>query len=190
MKYKKLHHVAKRIDHLIDHHLRKSRSAFPPQEDLKKIVESHFPDYFVENCGWHKIVFGNRQIAQVVLKVGNRKSIEGDHRTYKRVPHEVQHRLFARIFWHTKYCLLQEYGSPVQVSPEELEVIRQEAYKYGIVDVKANNLRRIEGVIKIVDANLSPIPLPAVLRKLDEIKAKLPEWLTLLLKKLTKIIND
>jgi hypothetical protein len=78
----------------------------------------------------------------------------------------------------------------VQVSPEELELIRQEAYKYGVVDVKANNLRRIEGVTKIVDANISPIPLPAVLRKFDEIKAKLPEWLILLFKKLTKIIND
>jgi hypothetical protein len=191
LRYESLHHVAKRIDHLIDHHLPKERSAFLPQEDLKKLVEKNFPDYFVENCGWHKIIFGNRSIDhKIVLKVGTKKSIENDHRAYKRLPHRLRHRLFARIFWHTKYCLLQEYGFPMQVTPEQLAEIRQEVYKYGIFDVKADNLRKIDGAIKIIDANVTRIPIPTVLRKIDEIKARLPKRLDTYIKKLTKKISD
>ena len=125
----------------------------------------------------------------IVIKVGTKKSIENDHRAYKRVPESMRHQLFARIFWHTKYCLVQEYGFPVQVTEEELAILRRVVYKYGIFDIKPDNLKRIDGQLKIIDANVTIIPIPTLLRKVDEVKPKLPKRLVLLVKKITRLLN-
>ena len=187
MKYRELHHEAKHIDRLIDAQLHARGGLFLTQEELKTVISMSYPDLYVESSGWHKIVFGNRAIDhKVVLKVGPKKSIELDHRAYKRVPERVRHHFFARIFWHTKYCLLQEYGIKANVTKEQLACVRQAIYKYGIFDVKADNLRWINGELRVIDANVTRIPLPIVLRKIDEIKPKLPKKLNLLIKKITK----
>lgn len=183
MKYKTLHHTARHIDHLIDHHLNK-KSSFIRQEDLRKLVTQNYPDIFFIGYGWHKIAFGVRSAPKVVLKIGTKKTIENDHRAYKRVPHPLRHQLFAHMFWHTKYCLLQEYGCPAYVTPQQLTNIRQAVYKYGIFDVKAENIKRIDRTLKIIDANATRIRLPTVIRKLDEAKPKLPERLVSAARKL------
>jgi len=146
LKYKTLHHTAKQIDHLIDNYIQSSGTLFIPQEDLKNLILNNFPDLYVKDFGWHKIVFGIRSTDQkVVIKVGTKKSIENDHRAYKRVPESMRHQLFARIFGNSKYCLVQEYGFAAQVSQEELASIRKTVYRYGVFDVKAANLVRIDG---------------------------------------------
>jgi hypothetical protein len=183
LKYKALHHTARQIDHLIDHHLNSSQTSVIRQEELKKIILKEFSDLYVQDFGWHKIVFGIHSAEQkIVLKIGAKGSIENDHRAYKRVPENLRHKLFARIFWHTKYCLLQEYGFPAQVTQEELNRLRQVVYKYGVFDVKAENVKCISGELKIIDANVTSIPIPFVLRKIDEVKPKLPKKLTLFFK--------
>ena len=89
-----------------------------------------------------KLSLASTQFDQkIVLKVGPKNSIENDHRAYKRVPESMRHKLFARIFWHTKYCLLQEYGFPAHVTQEELTQLRRVVYRYGIFDVKAENVK-------------------------------------------------
>ncbi len=187
MKYRELHHQAKHIDRLIDAELHARGGLFLAQEQLKMIILKNYAEFYVESSGWHKVVFGNSAIDhKVVLKVGPKKSIELDHRAYKRVPERVRHRFFARIFWHTKYCLLQEYGIKANVTKEQLTCVRQAIYKYGIFDVKADNLRWVEGELKVIDANVTRVPLPTVLRKIDEIKPKIPKKLNLLIKKITK----
>ena len=164
MKYKTLHHKARQIDHLIDHYMHSNGTCVISQEELKQLVLREFPDFYVRNVGWHKIVFGIHSIDQeIVLKVGAKKSIENDHRAYKRVPENQRHQLFAKIFWHTKYCLLQQYGSPAKVTQQELAQLRGMVYKYGIFDIKADNLMRIDGELKIIDANVTPFPLPTVM---------------------------
>lgn len=140
----------------------------------------------MESFGWHKTVFGVKGLERkVVLKVGPKKSVENDHRAYKRVPENMRHQVFAKIFWHTKYCLLQEYGYPVHVTELQLQRLRREVNRYGIFDVKAQNLRAIDGAVKIIDANSTRIPLPTMLRKIDEIKPKLPKKLVSTLRKIT-----
>ncbi len=164
---------------------------FIPQEELKSLVLKNFPDLYVKDFGWHKIVFGIHSTDQrIVLKVGAKKSIENDHRAYKRVPENQRHQLFARIFWHTKYCLLQEYGSPATVTQKELDSLRGIVYKYGIFDVKADNLKRIDGELKIIDANVTPFLLPTVWKMVDEAKPKLPKRLILFIKKFTKPLYE
>jgi hypothetical protein len=187
LKYRELHHEAKHIDRLIDAELNARGGLFLAQEQLKMIILTNYCEFYIESSGWHKVVFGNRAIDhKAVLKVGPKKSIELDHRAYKRVPERVRHRFFARIFWHTKYCLLQEYGIKANVTKEQLTCVRQAIYKYGIFDIKADNLRWVEGELKVIDANVTRLPLPTVLRKIDEIKPKLPNKLNLLIKKITK----
>jgi hypothetical protein len=161
-----------------------------PQDELRNTILARFPDLRFKSYGWHKIVFViHPEEEKFVLKVGTRKSIENDHRAYKRVPENLRHQLFARIFWHTKYCLLQEYGFPTQVTTEELALLRGVVYKYGIFDIKEENLKRINGQVKIIDANFTSIPLPIVIRKMDEVKPKLPKQLVLFIKKFTRMLN-
>lgn len=161
------------------------------QPQLKELVLKNFPDLYVRDVGLHKIVFGIYSADQkIVLKIGTKKSIENDHRAYKRVPETMRHQVFARIFWHTKYCLLQEYGFPAQVNAGELNLLRRIVYQYGIFDVKAENLKRFDGKLKIIDANVTSIPIPFVLRKIDEVKPKLPKKLTLFFKTITKTLFE
>jgi hypothetical protein len=191
VKYRELHHEAKHIDRLIDAQLKAKGGLFPLQEQLTELIANNYPDFEVENCGWHKIVFRNRNFNHnVVLKIGPHKSIEADHRVYKAVPEDKRHRYFARTYWHTRYCLLQEYGTPAAATQEQLNCFRLAVYKYGVFDVKAENLRWINGELKIVDANVTRIPLPTILRKMDEIKPRLPKKLDALIKKITKQLNQ
>jgi hypothetical protein len=144
------------------------------------------PDFAIQSFGWHKIVFGIRSLDEkVVLKVGTQKSIENDHQAYKRVPQNVRHQLFARIYWHTKYCLLQEYGFSAQITEVQLGSIRRIVNKYGIFDVKADNVKNIDGKLKLIDANATKISLPLVIQKIDEVRPKLPKRLLSMLQKIT-----
>jgi hypothetical protein len=187
LKYRLLHHQAKHIDRLIDENRHAARTAFLTSAQLQTIVTAVYPDFYVESCGWHKIVFRNRKVDhKVVLKVGPKRSIEADHSAYKRIPHSIRHRVFARLFWHTKYCLLQEYGDTVQVTPQELSEIRRVVYRYGVFDIKPANIKRINGQLKIIDANIAAIPLPALMRLVDWLKAKLPEKLDEVLARLSR----
>jgi hypothetical protein len=168
-----------------------SGSSVIQQPQLKELILRNFPDLYIRDAGWHKIVFGIHSLDQkIVLKIGTRKSVENDHRAYKRVPENLRHKIFARIFWHTKYCLLQEYGFPVQVTQEELTNLRKTVYKYGIFDVKAENIKSIEGHLKIIDANATRYPAPGLLIKMDETKPKLPKRLVLFFKKVSRRFYD
>jgi hypothetical protein len=191
LKYKPLYHSARQIDHLIDRYLHSSGTSVFQQEQLKSLILKNFPDLYLKNVGWHKIVFGIHSIDQkIVFKVGPKESIENDHRAYKRVPENIRHKLFAKIFWHTKYCLLQEYGFPARVTQEELNRLRQIVNRYRIFDVKAENVKCINEKLKIIDANVASIPIPFVLRKIDEVKPKLPKKLTLFFKTITKMLFE
>jgi hypothetical protein len=187
LKYKQLNHEAKHIDRLIDHQLHHQGGHFLTPQALQDVVTKNYPDFTVENSGWHKTVFRNKKSDhQVVLKIGPHKSIENDHHAYKQVPETIRHLHFARIFWHTKYCLLQEFGEEATVTKEQLDCVRQAVYRYGVFDIKSENLRWIDGELKIIDASATRIALPVVLRKIDEIKPKLPKKLDEIIKRFTK----
>jgi len=159
---------------------------FIPQNQLKSLILANFSDLFVVSYGRHKIAFGIHSVDQkIVLKVGTKRSIENDHRAYKRLPESIRHQLFARIFWHTKYCLLQEYGFPAHITNEQLAYLKRVVYKYGFYDIKAENLKVIDGKLKIIDANATAFLLPAVLKIVDEDKRKFPKRLVSIIRKIT-----
>ena len=72
----------------------------------------------------------------------------------------------------------------------ELDSLRRTVYQYGISDIKPENLRRFDGELKIIDANVTPLPLPIVWKMVDEAKPKLPKRLVLFTKKITRLLFE
>jgi hypothetical protein len=175
MKHKSLRDKAKLIDRLIDAYVSSRGVSFVPSGKLEELVSIFFPEACLESSGWHKTALRIIEHKRVfVLKIGAEETIENDHRVFKRLPVGVRRELFAEVFWHTKYCLLQEYGVEVEVSAEELRRLRDVGYRYGVIDVKEENVRLVGGRLKIVDANVVSERFSGVWRLFEVFKFSLP----------------
>jgi hypothetical protein len=184
VKFKTLHQRAEILDDLIDAYIDSKKTAFVPIQELQNIVPTVFSEASMQSFGMHKLVFHilyrRRDLA---LKIGKKDAIEADHRAYKQLPHPYRHVYFARVFWHTKYCLLQEYGVEVDVTPEELAQIRSIANKFGLLDISCDNIRNIDGYLKIIDAGLAPPGLFGLYKAADFVMLRLPPPVRRLVKK-------
>lgn len=177
--YESLHKDAKLVDHLIDAYRKNRNVSFIPQNELRDIIQKIFPDLFVESNGWHKAVFGVcYHEHELILKIGRKEDIEKDHRVYKHLPKDIRHAYFAKIFWHTKYCLLQEYGVEAYVPMGKLIQLRRIGTKHGIIDVTRNNIRSVNGDLKIIDANIMEGRLSRFWELVDSIKLFIPKRAT------------
>ena len=175
MKFKSLHAKAKLLDDSIDEYIKTKKSRFVPSENLEEMVPAIFPEARLSNFGLHKLVFFLRHKShELALKIGKPEAIELDHETYRRMPPSVRQVYFARIFWHTKYCILQEYGVEAEVSTEVLVQIRAIAGKYGLLDITCDNIRSVNGNLKIIDASIAPPGFFGLWRTADFIKLGLP----------------
>jgi hypothetical protein len=175
VKFKSLHAKAKHLDNLIDDFIKAEKTSFVPISTLQEIVPKIFPDCVMVNFGLHKVVFHLRHKShELALKIGKPESIEVDHRAYKQLPGSLRHVYFAKVFWHTKYCLLQEYGVEAEVSDQELEQIRIIASDYGLLDITCDNIKKVNGTLKIIDASIAPPGLFSLWKIADIIKLKLP----------------
>jgi len=175
MKFKSLHEKAKQLDNLIEKYRETKQTGFVSMEGLKEMVSEVFPGAVMFDYGLHKTVFRLRHKSHLlVLKVGKTEAIERDHDVYKQLPSDSRHVYFARIFWHTKYCLLQEYGVQTEVSPENLGQLRSVAEAYGLLDITCDNVRNVNGTLKIIDASLAPEGFFRLWKTADIIKTKLP----------------
>ena len=129
----------------------------------------------MSNFGLHKLVFRLRHKShELALKIGKSEAIERDHEAYKQMPPSIRHVYFARVFWHTKYCLLQEYGVEADVSAQDLVQLRAIAGKYGLLDITCDNIRSVNGNLKIIDASIAPPGLFGLWKTADFIKLRLP----------------
>jgi hypothetical protein len=184
VKFKTLHQRAEILDDLIDAYIDSKKTAFVPIQELQNIVPTVFSEASMQSFGMHKLVFHilyrRRDLA---LKIGKKDAIEADHRSYKQIPHPYRHVYFARVFWHTKYCLLQEYGVEVDVTPEELAQIRSIASKFGLLDISCDNIRNIDGYLKIIDAGLAPPGLFGLYKAADFVMLRLPPPVRRVIKK-------
>ena len=175
MKLKSLHEKAKLLDNSIDDYIKTNNSIFVPMQNLEQLVFTVFPDARVSNYGLHKLVFFLRHKShELALKIGKSSAIELDHKAYKLMPTTIRHAYFARIFWHTKYCLLQEYGVETDVSAQELVQLRAIADQYGLLDITCDNIRSVNGALKIIDASIAPPGLFGLWKTADFIKLRLP----------------
>ncbi len=176
MKFKVLHQNAKLLDDLIDEFRKTKRASFVPLRNLQEMVLTIFPDAVMVNLGLHKLVFRLRHKShELALKIGKSQSIELDHEVYMQLPSSLRHIYFARVFWHTKYCLLQEFGLEVEVSAQKLAQLRAIASKYDLLDITCDNIRSVNGTLKIIDASIAPRGLLRLWKTADVIKLRLPD---------------
>jgi len=175
VKFKSLHEKAKLVDDLIDEYTKTKNSSFVPMKNLEQNVIMIFPDARMSNFGLHKLVFHLRHKShELALKIGKSEAIERDHEAYRQMPTNMRHVYFARVFWHTKYCLLQEFGDEAEVSAEELVQLRAIANKYDLLDITCENIRSVNGNLKIIDASIAPPELFGLWKAADFIKLRLP----------------
>jgi hypothetical protein len=178
VRFKDLHKRAKVIDKMIDTYRISRKNVFPNLKDLTDIVALVFPKSIMVSFGSFKVVYKLLQNGnELAFKVGRKEAIEQDHQTYKRFPKDTRRAYFARIFWHTKYCLLQEHGIEIEVSADELAKLRDVAGEYGLMDINCANVRSFNGHLKIIDATIIPDKYAVFWRVVDRFRLKFPERL-------------
>jgi hypothetical protein len=184
MKFKSLHEKARLLDNLIDEYERSKGTGFVPMRSLQELTSKTFPEATRVNVGLHKLVFHlTHKSHELALKIGKKEAIELDHKSYKLLPPRLRHVYFARIFWHTKYCLLQEYGVEAEATHDQLIKLRSIGYTYGLLDITCENIRNVNGYLKIVDAGIAPYGLHRIWRIADIIQRKLPFPVRMLIRK-------
>lgn len=175
MRFKSLHEKAQILDDLIDGYVETKMTGFVPKRQLQQIVTSVFPDAALNSFGLHKLVFHlKHKQHDLALKVGQAKWLERDHRAYRQLPPRLRHVYFAKVFWHTKYTLLQEFGVEAEVTPRQLLQFRAIANRYGLLDITCDNIRKVDGALKIIDAGVSPPGLFRLWKAADTIARRLP----------------
>jgi hypothetical protein len=141
------------IDLIIDHYNRVRKRKNFPKKIVADLVSLIFPDSSFVGRGFFKEVHSIRSRAHTrVLKLSNVKSTNRDWKIYNSLPKGVRNRHFAKIYWRTKYCQLQKFGKKANVPNAELERLREFARKHGLKDIKVDNIRKIDGRFKIIDA--------------------------------------
>ena len=145
---------AELIDLIIDHynHVRKRKNF--PKKIVEDVVRLMFPISNFEGRGAFKEVHAIRSKAyRRVLKISNGRSTRRDWKAYQRLPANIRNRYFAKIYWNTKYCQLQKFGRKAKIPKAELMKLKLIGKKYGLTDIRPQNVRKVDGRFKIVDAS-------------------------------------
>ncbi len=144
------------LDQFIDAYKRVRRRRTFPHREVQTMIRFLFPGSAFSGRGAFKTVHKvSSRERDLVLKTSNPRSLLRDERAYRRVPPTLRNRYFAKIYWRTKYCLLQKFGVARLVPPQQLARLKEVGERYRLTDVRPANIRRVEGAFKIVDASLS-----------------------------------
>ena len=156
-RHERIYRRARFIDKFVDAYKKvRHRRTFPHRE-VASIIHFLFPGCSFKGRGAFKTVHKvSSQVRDLVLKTSSPRTIRNDMRVYRRIPKGKRNRYFAKIYWATKYCLLQKYGKRTKRVPREsLEKLKRIAKQHGLTDVRPDNIRKVDGHFKIVDANMS-----------------------------------
>jgi hypothetical protein len=155
MRHALIRKKAEFIDQFVDAYKRiRKRTSFPHKE-VGSIIHFLFPGGSYSGRGAFKTVHKVSSRAKtLVLKTSHFKNITQDVRAYKKLPQTLRNRYLAKIYWRTKYCLLQKYGRKVTMPPMELGRLKAVGKKHGLTDVRPDNVRKVDERFKIVDASV------------------------------------
>jgi hypothetical protein len=160
MRHSLIYRKAILIDALLDNYRTEKSLTNFPRKVAAKIVGVVFPKSCLRGRGWYKAAFKLPTRARdVVLKISDSKNIKADWAAYNQFPKWQRNRNFAKIYWTTKYCLLQKHGTKRIVSQAELYRLRRIGSRYNLCDIRGDNIRFVDGGFKIIDANLR-VPKP------------------------------
>ncbi len=155
MRHARIKQKARFLDKFIDAHKKARRRKSFPHQAVEVIIPLLFRRWRPEGRGAFKTVHRVSSTARhLALKTASTKHIRRDWRIYRGLSKKTRTRYFAKIYWKTKYCLLQKYGKKVRrVPPDEMKRLKEFAKENKLWDVRPGNVRKIDGRYKIVDAN-------------------------------------
>jgi hypothetical protein len=154
MRHKRIYEKAILLDAIVRAYRRsRGRKSFP-HKMVGQIIPLLFPGSKRLGRGAFKTAYRVSSTARnVVLKAARSRYIRKDLQLYKTIPSGVRNRYFAKIYWGTKYCLLQKYGDEKRVPPEIHKKLAAKGKEFGLSDIRDDNIRWVDGRFKIVDAN-------------------------------------
>jgi hypothetical protein len=156
VRHSTLKQKAEIIDFIVDRYKKIHGRKYFPKKILRDIVPLFFPRSRYVGRGVHKEVYAIRTPAHTrVLKISNEVSTRRDLQVYKRLPKSIRNRYFAKLYWQTKYCSLQKYGSKETVPAAEKIKLTEVGKKYGLIDIRDDNIRSFGRQFKIIDAHPS-----------------------------------
>ncbi|MCX5698181.1 MAG: hypothetical protein NTX01_00560 [Candidatus Omnitrophica bacterium] len=162
MRYKRFKRIAQKaefIDEFIDHYRRIRRRISFPHKAAETVIKLLFPRSKHLGRGAYKSVYYvYSQERDLVLKLSPTKNLKRDFKVYEKVPETIRNRYIAKMYWHTRYCLLQKLGKrPRKLSEKDPRLIdlKYRLKPYGLTDIRPDNVCLFKGNLKVVDANLS-----------------------------------
>ncbi len=155
-RYLRIRRKAIFIDEFVDAYKRiRGRRSFP-HKAVEQVIHFIFPGRMYLGRGAFKTVHKvSSNVKDLVLKMSNSKNIRADVRAYSRLPHGIRNRYFAKIYWSTRYSLLQKFGTKPQSIPRDvLRNLKTIGRRYGLTDIRPANIRKVGRHYKIVDASV------------------------------------
>src|SRR3990172_7952406 len=142
MKHRRLRQRARFLDKFIDSYRRLRRRKTFPHKAVEQVVPFLFRGWRHEGRGAFKTVYRVTSTSRhVALKTARARHIRRDMKLYKSLPGNLRNRYFAKIYWHTKYCLLQKYGRSVKHVPSrEMKILKRFAKDRGLCDIRKDNI--------------------------------------------------
>ncbi len=155
MRHELIRRKALLIDQFVEYYKRaRGRKSFPHKE-VGHLVTFLFSRSRFSGRGAFKTVYRiDSKAKNLALKTSHFKSVTNDLRAYHRLPASIRNRYFAKVYWRTKYCSLQKFGTSAAVPDDVLKKLKGVGKKYRLTDIRSANIRKVDGRFKIVDANL------------------------------------
>jgi len=161
VRYKKTRNFIIHVLKPLIEHMKKIRGRKTmPWKELEPIFKILYPNTRYEKVakGAFKHVFiihtAKRRLTLKIAK--NAKDIKKDYATYaslkKSLSERAVHRNYAKIYWAEDIFMLQKWGEKVIVSENEYKRLKKWGKQHGLKDVRKDNIMKVDGKFKIVDA--------------------------------------
>jgi hypothetical protein len=153
MRHSTIKEKAELIDKFAEFYMKAKRRKSFPHKEVGIIIRLLFPNSRNVGRGAFKTVYQiSSRKRDLALKISREENIKNDIEVYHRLPQNIRNRYFAKIYWETRYCLLQKYGKKVKVPPQKIADLKERVASYRLTDVREANIRKVDGKFKIVDA--------------------------------------
>lgn len=155
-RHRKIYKTAVLIDGFVDRYKKGRKRRTFPHKEVKIIMHLIIPGSRYTGRGAFKTVHKvSSRARDLVLKTSNPKNIRSDVRAYRKLPSSIRNRYFAKVYWWTKYCLLQKFGRKARNVPDDaMRRLKEVGRKHGLADIRPENVRKVDGHYKIVDASV------------------------------------
>lgn len=158
MRHKTIFEKAKFVDEFVDHYNKIRKRENFPHKAVGAVIKLLFPNSKKLGGGRFKTAFYvSSRKRDLVIKVSKTKNLKNDFKVYKRIPNSIRNRYHAKLYWKTKYCLLQKWGKVkknLSKKDPELVQLKNRLKPYDLTDIRPANVGLVDGKLKVLDAKI------------------------------------